>query len=319
MANQKRDRQRAAKAAKAAKKNPAEPKAKASDSDAADAAKKVEVVSEIPAPKARSGKDDAAAEARRSAVRDVRLKKQRNAAFRRFAIIAGLVIAAFVLIGFLLSGEDAEQPYETQEDANYLTFLPGDYGTGECAISGPAPESFADAPQMCIEQGDALQAVFETSRGTVVAELDTTRTVGTANNFVNLARSTYYDGLEVFRTDPLSASVYSGAATNQDDDPGPGYTIPDEATGFVYGPGLLVMSRTSEPDSAGSAYFFTVGDEAEALDAQGNFVVFGQVTEGLDVLESILDLHVPDPGQVTGGRPGETITIDSVTIVEVES
>lgn len=333
MANEKRKRQRAAKAAKQAD-APANDKvaAKAAEpgalpdvpnADETPAPKKTatkkaavnqaEVVSETPGRRA-PAKKDSAADARRQAVRDVRLKKQRNLAFRRFAIIAAAVILAFVVIGFLLSGEDGDAPFVAQDDANYVTFLASSYGTGECAEGGPAPDSFDDAPQLCITQGDPLQAVFDTSLGTVVAELNTTQTLGTANNFVNLARSEYYSGLEVFRTDPLTASVYSGAAANDQSDVGPGYAIPDEATGFVYGPGLLAMSRTTDANSAGSAYFFTVGDEAEALDAQGNFVVFGQVTEGLAVLEQILDLHVPDAGAVTGGRPSETVTINSVTI-----
>lgn len=324
MANQKRKRQRAARAAReaAARKNQtpdtaAEPGALPDVPDAGDDATPTEadVVSEAPAKEAAPKRQSAAAEARRQAVRDVRLRKQRNKAFRRFAIIAAAVIATFVLIGFLLAGGDDDVPHIDQPDANYVTFLASDFGTGECATpGGEAPTTFADAPQQCIDQGEPLQAVLTTNLGTVTVQLNTNETLGTANNFVNLARSGYYDGLEVFRTDPNTGTVYSGATTNDQNDPGPGYTIPDEATGFVYGPGLLVMSRSNEPDSAGSTYFLTVNDDASALDAQGNFVVFGEVTDGLDVLEAILDLHEPEPGRVTGGRPSDTVTVQSVVI-----
>ena len=54
-----------------------------------------------------------------------------------------------------------------------------------------------------------------------------------------------------------------------------------------------------------------------ALDAQGNYVVFGQAdAAGIDVLESILDLNVDDPSSGLGGAPLRTVTIDSVTIDE---
>ncbi len=322
MANEKRRRQKAARQAKARKTPPAgEAVDDGSFPDIPDAGPEpaakpaVEVVAATPGRSAKAPKDAAAVDARRQAVRNVRLKKQRNLAFRRFAIIMAAIVVTFIVIGFLLSGDDTGDGVITQEDANYLTFLTSDFGTGPCADgAGPAPTSFDDAPQRCIDQGEELQATFDTSLGTIVTELNTIETFGTANNFVNLARSGYYDGLEVFRTDPLASTVTSGAATNDESDPGPGYTIADEATGFVYGPGMLAMSRTEAPDSAGSAYFFTVGPEAGVLDAQGNFVVFGQVTEGLDVLQAILDLHVPDAGSVTGGRPSQTVTINSVTI-----
>ncbi len=327
MAKEKRRRQRAARQAKAQKTPPIGDTVDdgsfpdVPDAEPEPAAKpQVEVVAATPDRSAKAPKDAAAADARRQAVRNVRLKKQRNLAFRRFAIIMAAIVVTFIVIGFLLQGDDTGDDVVAQDDANYLTFLTSDFGTGECADgTGPVPTSFEDAPQQCIEQGEALQATFETSLGTVVAELNTIETFGTANNFVNLARSGYYDGLEVFRTDPLASTVASGAATNDEADPGPGYTIADEAAGFVYGPGMLAMSRSDEADSAGSAYFFTVGTEAEVLDAQGTFVVFGQVTAGLDVLESILDLHIPDAGNVTGGRPSTTVTVNSVTIAPIPS
>lgn len=255
-------------------------------------------------------------EARRQAAQDVRVRKQRNKAFIRFAIILAAVVAAFILIALLFNSGTSDEE-EVEDTAVYVTFVPSQYGTGECAPEDGAASpilEFDDAPQMCIEQDDPLQATFVTSEGDITVELDTFRTTGTANNFVNLARARYYDGLEIFRTDPLAAIVESGAQTNSEDDPGPGYTIPDEGFNFSYRAGQLAMSRTTEPDSAGSQFFFTVNEDAAALDGQGDFVVFGEVTSGLDVLEAVLSLHVADEASVTGGRPSRTVIIESVTI-----
>jgi len=252
-------------------------------------------------------------EARRQAAQEVRVRKKRNRAFSRFGWILGGVIGSFVLV-YLLLGNGEDDVNTIQASANYVTFVNSDFGDGECATANTGATSFDSAPRLCIESGEALQATFATSEGVVTVDLNTFRTAGTTNNFVNLARSGYYDGLEVFRTDPLAGLVESGAQTNDADDPGPGYTIPDEASGFVYGAGQLVMSRGAEDDTAGSRYFFTVTDKADALDTQGDFVVFGNVTSGLGVLESILDLHEAVQGSLTGGQPSRTVTVDSVTI-----
>jgi len=243
------------------------------------------------------------------------VSKQRNQAFIRFAIIGGAVIAAFVLIGVLLTGGGDSTDDDVTDSRVNLTFLPSDYGTGDCAQPGGTPvTSFDDAPQLCIEPGEPLDAVFATSEGEIRVELDTFRTTGTVNNFVNLAQSGYYDGLEVFRTDPVAAVVESGALLNSPDDPGPGYTIPDEGFGFSYDGGELAMSRTNEPDSGGSRFFFTVNENADALNGQGDFVVFGEVTDGIDVLGAILALHEADPGSISSGAPRRTVVIDTVTI-----
>ncbi|MFT3851120.1 MAG: peptidylprolyl isomerase, partial [Ilumatobacteraceae bacterium] len=139
-------------------------------------------------------------------------------------------------------------------------------------------------------------------------ELDTADVPGTVNNFVSLARFHYYDGSLIFRTDPSIDIIQGGGTTNQDT---PSYSISDEKSGFSYVEGDLVMARTSEPDSAGSQWFFVGGPNASALDAQGTYVTFGKVTEGLDVVKAILALAGSD-----GQTPTRTVTVNAVTITE---
>lgn len=189
------------------------------------------------------------------------------------------------------------------------------YGTGECAPADGSAErrtSFDDAPQQCLDPATAYVAVFDTSAGQIRVQLDTETTPGTANNFANLARFRYYDGTPIFRTDPSIGIIQGGGESPSD--PGPGYTIPDEGEGFTYEPGQLVMARTSAPDSAGAQFFFVAGPEASALDGQGTYVVFGTVTEGLDVVQAILASHQDQPDNPLGGAPDPPVTVNSVTI-----
>ena len=129
----------------------------------------------------------------------------------------------------------------------------------------------------------------------------------------------YYDNTKLFRTDTSIGIIQGGAPhTNSAADTGPGFTIPDEGGPFTYKPGQLVMARTNQPNSAAAQFFFTVDDNASKLDGAGTYVVFGTVTQGLDVLEKILASNVlntvqftsidtvvnsPTFGQVTAVRP----------------
>ncbi|MCY4632640.1 MAG: peptidylprolyl isomerase [bacterium] len=201
---------------------------------------------------------------------------------------------------------------------DYVPYSEADYGTEECAPTGgvAAPVlDFGGAPMLCIDTSAPHTAVFDTSRGVVRVALDVTNTPGTVNSFVNLARSGYYDETLVHRSDPSIGILQGGSPhTNSAADPGPGYTLWDEGTGFTYRPGQLVMARRGEPNSAGAQYFFTVTPDAGLLDGQGTYVVFGEVVEGLDVLTDMLTSHVADPASGLGGAPDPPVVVNSVTI-----
>jgi len=215
-------------------------------------------------------------------------------------------------------GADEAAAPETAGGPDYTPYTAGDYGTGECAPNTGAAEPVLDfdgAPMLCIDTSQPHTAVLDTSRGVVRVALDVTNTPGTVNSFVNLARFGYYDDTLVHRSAPRIGILQGGSPhTNTAADPGPGYTLWDEGTGFTYRPGQLVMARRGEPNSAGAQYFFTVTAAAGRLDGQGTYVVFGEVIEGLDVLSDILASHVDEPDNPLGGAPDPPVVVDSVTI-----
>ena len=217
---------------------------------------------------------------------------------------------------------------ETQDDATpaapaatsraYSPYTPGDYGSGPCAPAERTDEAvlnFAEAPGLCIDVTAAHTAVFDTSAGTVRVALDAARTPGTVNNFVNLARFGYYDATLIHRSDPSIGTLQGGSPhTNDASDPGPGYQVRDEGSGFTYRPGQLAMARTSGPDSADAQFFFTVTEATALLDGDGTYVVFGEVLEGLDVLVDILGSHLAETGNDLGGAPDPPVVVNSITI-----
>ncbi len=184
------------------------------------------------------------------------------------------------------------------------------YGTGECPpenVTEPV-RTFAAAPQLCIDSEADYTATFRTSEGDIVVDLDTAAVPGTVNNFVTLARYGYYDDTTIFRTASSVAGeiIQGGGQTAQDS---PGYTIPDEGSGYQYDAGQIAMARTSAPNSAGAQWFF-VTDPPATPDPAGPYVVFGTITEGLDVARAIRALGGED------GAPSREVTVQSVEITE---
>ena len=210
-------------------------------------------------------------------------------------------------------------PTTEQEDImppDYTPFTTDDYGTTPCPEAGSDPQlSFGDSFQNCLEPGSVYTAVMNTTLGEVRIALDTENTPGTSNNFISLSRAGYYDGTLLHRTDPSIGIIQGGSPhTNSASDPGPGYNIKDEGTGFTYRPGQLVMARGPGLNSSGAQFFFAVNSSTALLDGQGVYVVFGQVTEGLNVLEDVLASHKEIPSSGLGGAPDPEVTVNSVTI-----
>ena len=261
-------------------------------------------------------------QARLEAARAEQERKERRRRYLTFGVI-GVVIVGGLYAWSVFGGDDGDDSADstTTTVATDTTAVPGEfaYGTTECAPDTPPAEpvvDYEDSFQDCLDHDATYVAVFDTNQGEIRVDLDTTNTPGTVNNFVNLARNGYYDGTTFFRTD-TSIDIIQGGSPHTDDpaDPGPGYTIPDERSGFTYEPSQLVMARTAAPDSAGAQFFFVAGPDASLLDSQGTYVVFGATdADGLDVLESILDLNVDDPASGLGGAPSRTVTVESVTI-----
>ncbi|MCU1369184.1 MAG: peptidylprolyl isomerase [Ilumatobacteraceae bacterium] len=275
--------------------------------------------------------------AKLEAERAAAAKAKRNATIRTVVIAGVLLVAAMLIFGALAGcsssagegGEGGAKATTTAADgaADDSSASDGEasYGTGECAPADGVDEpvlTFDDAPKRCIDPAKTYTATIETTEGTVVVELDTTKTPITTNNFVNLARSGYFDGTDLFRTEAETGIIQGGSPHTQDNlDKGPGYSIPDEGMPFTtedYKPGVIAMANAG-PGTAGSQFFFVsqekgsyLGDAAAIGPSAGLYAVFGQTTKGLDVLQKISDLESA-PGSST---PSKQVTIEKVTITE---
>lgn len=265
----------------------------------------------------------------RNLAREGRQKAQRNAVIKqrviRYGIGIPLAILALWAVSKFFITTDSTSSSDTTIAASDTTIAsltptlsttPGEQieGDTKCpATDGTAVRTtnFTKAPPMCIDAKKSYTATFDTSEGTIVIALDTTKTPKTVNNFVTLSRYKYYDGSFIFRTDPSIDIIQGGGESNTDD---PGYTIEDEGNGYKYTEGDIVMARTGEINSAGGQFFIVTGPKASFLDDQGTYVVFGKISKGLDVAKAIIGLNAGS-GQL-GGAPSRAVKITSVTIAE---
>ncbi len=100
--------------------------------------------------------------------------------------------------------------------------------------------------------------------------------------FMKLADAGFYDGLTFHRVEPQF--VVQGGDPQGDGTGGPGYRLRAEFNARPHRRGTVAMARASHPDSAGSQFYICL-DDAPFLD--GQYTVFGQMTEGFEALDSI--------------------------------
>jgi len=106
------------------------------------------------------------------------------------------------------------------------------------------------------------------------------------NNFVFLARNDFYDGLTFHRV--IAGFMAQGGDPEGQGFGGPGYDLVEEKNELEFGVGVLSMAKGAQV--SGSQFFITL---AATPFLEGDFTVFGQVIEGLDVLQQIT---VREPG-----------------------
>jgi cyclophilin family peptidyl-prolyl cis-trans isomerase len=160
---------------------------------------------------------------------------------------------------------------------------------------------------MTIDPEKAYQATISTSVGDMVAYLYPQRAPQTVNNFVNLARYHYYDGLVFHRV--INGFMIQGGCPEGSGRGGPGYRFADELPApRSYEIGSLAMANAG-PNTNGSQFFIVSG--ASGVGLPPAYSLFGKLIAGLDVLDAIQRVETD-----RGDRPHTDVVINSITITE---
>ena len=200
--------------------------------------------------------------------------------------------------------------------ASIVLLAAGAAGAGAESSSTPAPASKSGsssgvpaAPQV---------AVLETTLGTIVIKFHDKDAPKTVANFKKLVRDKFYDGTCFHRVIP-GFMIQGGDPNSKDADPsndglgGPGYTVPAEIK-LPHLRGSVATARTGDQvnpsrASSGSQFFIDVAPQ-RSLD-EGGYTVFGEVIQGMDVVDKIVALGAdPSTPRGAGGpNPGKKAQI----------
>ena len=150
-----------------------------------------------------------------------------------------------------------------------------------CAEQEKTPMTYTSPPPMSIDTSANYTAIMETEKGDLVCELFAADVPVTVNNFVFLAQEGFYDNTTFHRVIAgFMAQAGDPTATGTGN---PGYKFEDEFSAHKHGTGALSMANAGL-NTNGSQFFITYEPQPH-LD--GKHSVFGQLVEGMDVLEAI--------------------------------
>lgn len=229
------------------------------------------------------------------------------------AASALIVVAVFVVLGFVLAGRAAgPEAAAIPTAAPFAEATPAD-ATQPTAETEPAAASTADrngkypqAPPMTIDPAKNYTATITTPRGDIVIKLRPDLAPTTVNSFVFLSREGYYNGLTWHRVIP--GFVAQGGDPTGTGTGGPGYTVPGEFTDKVLfdKPGIVAMARPgNDVDGNGSQFYITT---APTPSLNNQYTIFGEVVQGLDIA-----LAIPARDPDTATTPGEQIVSIAIT------
>lgn len=231
--------------------------------------------------------------------------------------------AAIVWVSVLLvagCGADGAGPTMSGNTAAAMadadSSVPGSY----LALADPVSSQGQQSPVMMADESPVAVRI-NTSAGTIMLELDPTKAPLTVDNFINYVESGHYDGTIFHRViddfmiqgggftadyskkstlDPVANEADNGASNNE-------YTI--------------AMARTSDPQSATAQFFINTANNSflnyrAPTVAEWGYAVFGKVTSGFKVVDSIEASATGAGGPFPTDVPLTTVTINSITVVD---
>lgn len=156
-----------------------------------------------------------------------------------------------------------------------------------------ADKVYKECPPLTVDKAKKYNAVLKTEKGDITIQLFADKAPWAVNSFIYLVKNNYYDGVRFFRVlpgfvaqtgDPLNTGLGN-----------PGYKFSNEISDLRFDKEGVVGMANSGPDSNGSQFFITLGDSKNLSALDGKYTIFGQVTQGLDVVKNITPRDPQNP------------------------
>ncbi len=277
-----------------------------------------------------AGKDRKKQLARQRYERQQQSRAVRQAKARRMKIIGTIVVVVVLASGgsalaFAMDGSGKKKdsasanPSSTPTPAPSVSVKPGECGYQP--LSGAQAQGAKDVgkPPLKPVKGTYEMAI-NTSLGKIVAKLDGTKAACTVNSFKYLAGKNFFDNT------PCHRLVTEGIKVLQCGDPtgtgtgGPAYgfgneNVPkaDKSGQADYQRGYIAMAHNSQPNSNGSQFFIVYAKSPLPAD----YTVFGQITQGMDIVDSVAKAGAAPADQNGTTAPKKKIQIKDLTVTKM--
>lgn len=164
----------------------------------------------------------------------------------------------------------------------------------------------SDAPPVTV--------VMETTRGSIVIELNPAKAPVTVENFLAYAREGFYDNTVIHRTIPRFMIQGGGYDTFLKLKKTNAPIKNESSNGLLNERATIAMARTDDPNSATSQFYINLVDNRH-LDKAG-YAVFGRVVQGMEVVDAIAGLEILNMGGALTDIPRDPPVVAKVTIRE---
>jgi cyclophilin family peptidyl-prolyl cis-trans isomerase len=186
------------------------------------------------------------------------------------------------------------------------------------AIEGVAYMEQAKSEGSMAKKLEGTVVVMETTMGTIEITLNDKKAPISSENFISYAKEGFYDGTIFHRVIDGFMIQGGGFTADMKQKPTKGMIKNEANNGLKNNRGTIAMARTSVVDSATAQFFINVSDNdflnhRDESEQGYGYCVFGQVTEGMDVVDKIKNAKTgfKPPHQDV---PVETIAITSVVV-----
>ncbi len=229
------------------------------------------------------------------------------------AVVAVLCVLAIVVIGIMVrdSGDSSDAAGSGSPTVTQESLAPGE--CSEAPAPPASPASYPAAPDPSVAEDATWVATISTNCGDIELELDGAKAPQTVASFLQLSEDGFYDDTPCHRltTEGIYVLQCGDPTGTGSGGPGYGYGIENAPEDGAYPTGTLAMARSSDPNSNGSQFFIVYQDTMLPVEG-GGYTIFGTVTKGLDIVQSIADKGVD--GGAGDGTPAQPISILSVSV-----
>lgn len=225
---------------------------------------------------------------------------QKNYKFHTVILVIGVLVTATLACSLI----SPAAPTSAEPTINQPEVQPDSSPSCSLFDSIPAAAQYSAAPPMMINTGGKYFATVKMANGSeFVIELYADKAPITVNSFVFLACKGFFNGVTFHRV--LEDFMAQGGDPTGTGAGGPGYEFVNENSDLTFDKAGVLAMANAGPDTNGSQFFITFGPQ-EFLN--GGYTIFGQITSGMDVVNSITHRD-PDQNPSFTGDAMESITI----------